>query len=737
VARGARGDRPLPSKDEILRYVAERDGALHKRDLARAFGLKADQRVALKQMLRELIAEGAIEKGRGRRVALAARLPAVAVIEVVDVDVDGDVFAKPATSPPGREPPRIHVLPGKRAGAALGVGDRVLAKLTPVGPDLYQAEPIRELGTAPDQVIGIFERVGREARIVPTDRKIKTEFHVDAADAAQAEPGELVLGEVEAGRRLGLPRARIVERIGKFGDPRSYSLIAIHTHGIRTAYPPAAVAEATAIALPGVDGREDLRTVPLVTIDPSDARDHDDAVWAEPDDDPANPGGFHVIVAIADVAYFVRPGSAIDLEARARGNSTYFPDRMVPMLPEALAADKCSLKPALDRPCLAVHLWYDAGGDKRRHRFVRGLMRSAAKLSYEQVQAAYEGRPEPEIAPLLELAIRPLYRAFIAVDAARERRAPLEIDLPERRVVLGPDGHIASVAPRPRLASHRLIEEFMIAANIAAAETLEAHKAPCMYRIHDVPAPDKLEALREVIEPLGYKLARAQVLKPQHFNQILAKAAGTPHERLVNEIVLRSQAQAQYNPANLGHFGLALRRYAHFTSPIRRYADLLVHRALIGALGLGPGSLAPAEAQRFTEIGAEISGLERQSEAAERDATNRYVAAFMAERVGATFPAHISGATHFGLFVALDATGAEGLVPMRSLGDDFFIHVPERHALVGRRSKRAFTVGDAIAVALEEVNLATGSLRFALVGEDRPPAGRAHARPRPYRGKRR
>ena len=729
MARRPRVEARLPSKDDLLRYIEGRKGAVNPRDIARAFSLKGSHRIALKSLLRELVGDGAVERGRGRRIAAAAKLPSVAIVEVVDVDVDGDVFARPEVWAHSSEPPRIHLLPGKTGSRAPGIGDRVLAKLTPIGSDLYQAEPLRELGTTQEQVVGIFERVGNEARIIPTDRRVKSEFHVHPSDTGEAQPGEVVLGQVGPGRQLGLPRARVVERIGQFGDPRLYSLIAIHTHGIRTTHPREALAEADRIESPPLGDRVDLRAIPLVTIDPTDARDHDDAVWAEPDPDPANAGGSHVIVAIADVAYFVKPRSSIDIEARARGNSTYFPDRMVPMLPEALAADKCSLKPGVDRPCMAVHLWFDAEGHKRQHRFVRGLMRSAARLTYEQVQAALDGRPDDATAPVLDSVIRPLDRAFQTLDSARRKRGPLEIDIPERRVVLGVDGHIASIAPRPHLTSHRLIEEFMIAANIAAAETLEAHKTACMYRVHDLPSPEKLEALREVVEPLGFKLARAQVLRPMNFNQILSKAEGTPYQRLVNEIVLRSQAQAVYSPTNIGHFGLALHRYAHFTSPIRRYADLLVHRGIISALKFGTDGLIAEDAARFDGIGVEISTLERRSGAAERDATNRYVAAYMVDRVGATFAAHISGATRFGLFVSLDASGAEGLIPMRHLGDDFFLHVPERHALVGRRTKRAFTVGDAITVKIEEVNLTTGSLRFAIDGErSRAPTGRQTSR---------
>jgi ribonuclease R len=413
----------------------------------------------------------------------------------------------------------------------------------------------------------------------------------------------------------------------------------------------------------------------------------------------------------------VRPADALDFAARERGNSVYFPDRVVPMLPEALSNELCSLKPGVDRACLAVHLWLDGEGRVHRHRFVRGLMRSAARLTYEEVQAAIDGRQSELTRPLLEPVLKPLYGAYAAFARARGRRGTLDLDLPERRIQLDPSCRVARIEPRQRLDSHRLIEEFMIAANVAAAEELERLKQPCMYRVHDRPDPAKLAALSEFLDGIGIHglaLAKGQVVRPRHFSEILRRAAGTPYATLVSELVLRSQAQAVYSPDNLGHFGLALRRYAHFTSPIRRYADLAVHRALIAGLDLGAGGLPPVEAADFAETAEHISMTERRAAAAERSAVDRYTAAFLAERVGASFAGRITGATRAGLFVALAETGADGLIPISTLPNDYYDHDEKRHRLVGRRWGRVYTLGDALTVRLAEANAVTGGLIFAL-----------------------
>jgi ribonuclease R len=596
---------------------------------------------------------------------------------------------------------------------ALGLGNRAVARFSKRDDGIFEARIIRALDATPDRVVGIY-RLGREGgRLEPTDRKQRTEFRIAAEDAGGAVDGEVVLADVRRDTQMGLPSARIVQRLGGLDEPRAFSLIAIHTHGIPTEFPPEAIALAEKAQPVDLSGREDLRNIPLVTIDGADARDFDDAVFAEPDPEVVN--GWHAIVAIADVAWYVRPGDALDRSAESRGNSVYFPDRVVPMLPEALSNELCSLKPAVNRACLAVHLWIDENGHVTRHRFLRGLMRSAARFTYEEAQQAMDGAPSDQAGPLLDKVLRPLYGVYAALDRSRIRRGALELDLPERRIQLSEAGKVAKIEPRARLDSHKLIEELMIAANVAAAETLERLQRPCLYRIHDAPDPVKLTALTEFLTDIGVpglKLAKGQVIKPRLFNEILRKVAGTPYAVLVPQLVLRSQAQAVYSPMNIGHFGLALRRYAHFTSPIRRYSDIQVHRAIIATLGLD----SDAEGQDLVALGEHVSMTERRAATAERSASDRYIAAFLAERVGATFTGRINGVTRAGLFVTLAETGADGLIPIRHLPSDYYEHEEARHRLIGQKTRRIFTLGDSVEVRLAEADVGKGSLRFELIG---------------------
>jgi ribonuclease R len=720
----------LPTREAILDFIASSPTPVGKREIARQFKVHPADRVALKGLIKEIEREGAAARGPRRRLAAAEALPSIAELEIAGIDLDGEVAARPLAWPEERgAPPKIFVVEN-RLGAD-EVGQRVVARLTRLEDGSYEARVVRLIAEGPARVLGVFRRdAGGGGRIEPTDRRAKMEYRVAAGDRNDAQSGELVLAEILPTRRLAAPQARIVERLGDTAQPRTISLIAIHSNDIPTEFPPAALAQAEAAKPVKLGTRTDLRQIPLVTIDGSDARDFDDAVWAEADPDPANKGGWHILVAIADVSWYVRPGDALDSEAEKRGNSVYFPDRVVPMLPEALSNELCSLKPELPRACLAVHMWLDAGGRKIRHRFVRGLMRSAARLTYEQIQAARDGSPDATTRKLLDDVVAPLYGAFAALVKARAERGTLDLDLPERRVVLDETGRVARIERRQRLDSHRLIEEFMIAANVAAAETLEKQRQLCMYRVHDAPDPAKLEALRkflEGLEDLGLRLAKGQAVRPRDFNRLLGQAAGTPYAAMINELVLRSQAQAVYSPENLGHFGLALRRYAHFTSPIRRYADLLVHRALVSghnALGeeFGEGGSSKLALPAFAAIGTHISQTERRAAAAERSAIDRYTAAYLSARVGASFAGRINGVTRFGLFVTLEESGADGLVPIGSLPGDYYHHEEAQHRLIGRRSGRVYRLGDPVTVRLAEANPVTGGLILKIV-EDEASAG--------------
>ncbi len=722
---------PLPTKQQVLDFIRDQPGPIGKRELARAFNLRGADRLALKSLLKELEIEGAVGRGRRRRLAPPGALPEVAVVEITGTDSDGELVARPLAWEEKERPPRILMAPMRRGDVLVGMGDRVLARLHRIRDDSYEGRAIRVIGAAKARVLGQFQAMADgSGRIRPVSRKEKADYMVPRGETGGAAEGDLVLADLLPGRFYGLRQATVRERLGAMSGAGAVSLVAIHTNDIPFTFPDDALAQARTATAAALDQRTDLRDLPLVTIDGEDARDFDDAVWAEADTDPANPGGWRCVVAIADVSWYVRPGDALDREAYKRGNSVYFPDRVVPMLPEELSNGWCSLKPDEDRPCLAVRFRLSADGTKLDHVFVRGLMRSAARLTYTRVQTARDGNPDPDIAPLVAPVLTPLYGAWKALETARKRRGVLDLDLPERRVILDENGQIVSIVPRARFDSHRLIEDFMIQANVCAAEELERRRQPCMYRVHDTPSPEKLDSLRDFLHSLELPLARGQVLKPEHFNRILAKVKDGPNETLVNEVILRSQAQAVYAPDNIGHFGLGLARYAHFTSPIRRYADLLVHRGLVTGLGLGAGGLPADAGAGFTEAGEHISGTERRAAAAEREAIDRYVSAFLAGQVGATFAARISGVTRFALFVTLAETGADGIVPAGTLPDDYYIHDEARHALVGKRTRRSFQLGQPLEVVLREADPVRGSLLFhPAETAGRPPRPRPAGRP--------
>ena len=704
----------LPSKDQIRQWISENPGLSAKRDIAKAFGIKGDGRIELKAMLRELEGEGVVEKTM-RRFHEKGVLPPVAVLQVLPPDSNGDLYARPLEEGVD-DTPRILII-AKKGDPALGGGDKILARLAKVDLDdyAYEARLIRKLGSNPAKVLGVFRVNAEGGRIQPIEKGSDKEWRVSSDLTLGAKDGELVEAEAIGARRLGLPAARIVARLGDPSGPRAASLIAIHQHGIPDTFPDAVILEADRAEPVGLKGREDLRDLPLVTIDPVDARDRDDAVLAEADPDPGNPGGFILWVAIADVAHYVTPGSALDREARKRGNSTYFPDRVVPMLPDILSGDLCSLHEGVDRACLAVRMVIDEGGAKRSHRFVRGLMRSAASLSYERVQAAIDGTPDDATGPLLEPVLRPLYAAYAALVRAREVRQPLELDLPERKIVLDDAGKVTSVAFKDRLDAHKLIEEFMVLANVAAAEELIRLKRPLLFRVHEEPSPLKLDALREVAEGSGMTLAKGQVLQTRHLNRLLEQAQGTEFDELINLSTLRSMTQAYYHPENFGHFGLALRNYAHFTSPIRRYSDLIVHRALIAGHGWGKDGLSQWDVENLEETGKLISDAERRSMAAERDTTDRYLAAYLADRVGAEFAGRISGVQRFGLFVRLDETGADGLIPIRAVGREFFHYDEASQTLTGSETGVTLGIGQKVLVRLAEAVPVTGGLLLDLL----------------------
>ena len=709
----------IPTKEALREFIHNSESPLNKRDIARAFSLKGQDRIALKSLLRELAEEGIIEKDSGKSYKAPDALPETGLVEIVGLDADGEMIAKPLQWNGKGSAPTIYVTTKLRSEGTLAPGEQILVRMKRVSPHEYEARILKSLSEASGQVIGVFKPYKDGGYVYPTNKKIKDDYFVPREFVEGFFEGDLVVAE-QLPPSAKYPRSknpvRIVKRLGKKDDPRLISLIAIHSHGIPTEFSEEALKEAEGMKEPDLSGgREDLRSIPLITIDGADARDFDDAVFAEPDVHPNNEGGWHLLVAIADVSFYVRPGAPLDQTAFERGNSTYFADRVVPMLPERLSNDLCSLKPKVNRACLACHLWIDKNGRLIAHKFVRGLMRSAERLTYEEVENAHKGYPDDKTGPLMEPVIKPLYKAYSILKRARQLRGALEIDLPERKALINDKGIVTAIVPRQRLESHQLIEEFMILANVATAEALEKKEAPCIYRIHDSPSFDRLENTRAFLKEMGYSLPKAEHLQPKNINHILHLSADKPDKELIHTLLLRTQSQAIYSPDNIGHFGLALEKYAHFTSPIRRYADLVVHRALVRAYGLGAGGLEDSEKETLHEIAEHISQTERRSMLSERDVMDRFTAQYLSVNVGRDFPGKISGVTHFGLFVTLDESGADGLVPMRSLPRDYYIHDEKRHALIGKENGRSYRLAQPVVVRLVEADPLRGSTVFEML----------------------
>ncbi|UZK66083.1 ribonuclease R [Sphingomonas sp. M1-B02] len=724
----------LPTRQQILDFISSSDTPAGKREIGKAFGLHAQDKIALKQLLKDMGDEGLIDSAPGRAFHKMGGLPKVTVLRIADV-ADGTVWAVPERwEAEGIPQPRLRVRERGKRGA-LGVGDRILARTEEAGNG-WIAHPMKKLEGGEEQMLGVVHEEGGRLYLQGIDKKDRTSLPISERNGA--EPGDLVLAN-KAGRP---PRlfAHVTERLGDPFQPRSFSLIAIHKHGIPNVFSDELLEEAERVSKQDLGKREDLRHLPIVAIDPADARDHDDAVWATPDDDPNNEGGWKAVVAIADVSFYVRPGSQLDKEARKRGNSVYFPDRVVPMLPEILSAEVCSLKEGEDRAALVCHLQVSKAGELKSWRFTRAVVSIAANIAYDDAQTIIDG-PESERALLderltlgterraaIEAALKPLWDCWGALFKAREKREPLDLDLPERRIVLDEQGRIMSVAPRERLDAHKLIEDYMIAANVAAAKALEYKKAPVMYRVHEPPAREKLVALKEYLKTFEVEFALGQVIKPATFNRILEKVGDADFRAEVMQQVLRSQTQAYYGPENAGHFGLSLGSYGHFTSPIRRYADLIVHRSLVRAYDLGPGGLSAEEAVSMDRIGESISQLERRAMEAERETVDRYVAAYLSAHVGEVMDARITGVQNFGFFATIEGIGGDGLVPVRDLGTEYFRYDEASQRLVGEHSGEFFAMGQRLKLRLADANPVSGALRFEL------PDGKGSAGGREERG---
>lgn len=722
----------IPSRQEIIDFISSQPGKVGKREIARAFQITGSDRIPLKQLLRELAAEGVLTSDKLSGMRLAGDLPSVCMIKIISRDREGGFIAIPVaeaspdkpTDPatPDAQPPNIRILENKthkRTAARsprLAIGDRALARLSQSG-DGYTARIIKKIEEEGGRIIGRVQSMPHGLMLIAADRRERYDFKLRPDTPESVQDGDLIIAE-----KIGRPREREksvkwIETIGSIHDVNAFSLLSIAEQGIPIEFPEDLLKQAMAqkpLNADEISKRTDLRHLDFITIDPADARDHDDAVFAE-----VNPkGGYIVWVAIADVAHYVRPGSAMDIEARKRGNSVYMPDRVIPMLPEHLSNDLCSLRVDQERPCLVVSMEIDADGYKRNHSFFRAIIRIGGKYSYQQAQAQFDAidaakanntSPNKD-----ELALKTVWQAYQAMAKARDQRGPLELNRPERKVRLSEDGKVAEIASPPRLEAHRLVEEMMVTANSCAAETLLQARSKAIFRIHDGPSQDRVRGLAGFVRPLGIRIDLGQPMLPRLFNHMLQDAEGEDHSEMVSEAVLRAQSQAIYSCDNIGHFGLNLARYAHFTSPIRRYADLIIHRALIRSLTFGEDGLVDQEITDMEETADLISKTERRAMLAERGAMERYLSAFMSDRVGETFDAQVSGISRAGLFVRLKETGAEGLIPVSRLGAERFYADEDGFELKGSTTGLTYRLGQAIEVKLVETTPVKGGLLFTL-----------------------
>ncbi|MCZ2204233.1 ribonuclease R [Bartonella sp. A05] len=712
----------LPNKQDILAFITENPNLSSKREIAKAFNLKSDSRIWVKNVLRDLKENGLISKQR-KKVITKEKLPPITLAKISAFDNNGGFIAQPLEWKSDQKPYIVILSSRRKKEVNVGIGDHVLVKVfrkKVLHSAPYTGQIIRKINKQETTTLGVVRKLENgQLLLEPIERKFNV-LLLDTPSEIDIESGALVEIEMSKGTDYGLKSAKIKNILGHIDSEKALSMIALISKGIPYIFPEDVLEQAKNMKPSSSINREDWRQLPFVTIDPPDAKDHDDAVYATKDEDPTNSGGWIVTVAIADVSHYVKAGSLLDKEAFKRGNSVYFPDRVVPMLPEYISNNLCSLREGEDRPALAVRMIFDSNGNKREHSFHRIIMRTVAKLSYQEMQSAIEGNTNKKTAFLLEDILQPLWKAYINLKNARNRRQPLELEIAEKKIILDENGQIKDVVVPPHLEAHRLIEEFMIQANVAAAETLKKYHQPFIYRIHDKPSLAKQEILRGFLKSLGISLSRGAELTSARLNNILKKVANTQQQELVNQVILRSQSQAEYNPKNIGHFGLNLNNYTHFTSPIRRYADLIIHRALIKILQLGDDILTDTQEQDLEKIATQISSYERRAMIAERETVDRLVAHYLADKVGHSFGGRISGVTKAGLFISLDKLNADGFVPISTLKNDYYHFDETQHALIGKRCRKCYQLGDIVDVKLVEVQPLAGSLCFEMLTKPRP-----------------
>jgi ribonuclease R len=708
---------PMLDKKSLLEFISKAGGHIAKRDIAKHFNIKGDERRKLNAMLRDMDSSGELNLKNRREISSFDAPPKSGIYQAVSIDENGELWAQQIGDDGLLDPKFIIANPlGANKGDSVGIGEKFvgLARKSSID-DSFEIKIIKKLGAPIMRIFGVLhQEAGQVGQIIPADKKYKHELMVLPQHLNDAQDGDLVAVRELPSRGYGPKKAEILEIFGKVSDPRAASILAIAAHNIPTGFTDEEEEQANQARPVALEYRKDLRDIPFVTIDPDDARDHDDAVYAQ-----ATPNGHKIWVAIADVAHYVTPGSALDKGSINRGNSVYFPDRVVPMLPFKLSADLCSLRENEERACLAVEINIDDFGELKGFQFYRGLMRSVARLTYTQAQWAIDGKGDEKTLPILDDILKPLWAAYSALKIERASREPLDIASSERKIIMSADGKIESITQKERFDAHKLIEEFMILANVCAATAVENKQEPLIYRVHDMPSATKVASLADFLATLNIRWTKGEVVSPKRFNRILEFAKQGESFQTINEMVLRTQAQAVYSTDNIGHFGLQLHKYAHFTSPIRRYADLCVHRALIDTLqlgGIGYGQNRPTKPQ-MQQIAQTISDCERRAMAAERDATDRYLAAYLSERVGASFDARITSVTNFGVFVRLDETMGDGLVPLSRLGDEYFFLDEESHALIGSNTGDRWQLGMKVRVRLLEAAPITGGLMFDIISD--------------------
>lgn len=637
-------------------------------------------------------------------------LPESCVLEISGVSDFGDYTA--VTSEPSDNPLNIpiYVAENKRLKPALGMGDKFLAHLSK-RKDCYMAKPIMRLGNPniPDEIIyGIVEKKEGKFYLKPAEKKDYMSYLLE--NDASFKEGDFVKVALGGSRRF--KQARVIKSYGAFALQKAASLLVLDKYDIPHEFPKEVIKETHNLPTFNKSLREDLTNIPLVTIDGDDAKDFDDAVYAMP-----TPDGFLLIVAIADVSFYVRPFSALDKEAYKRGNSVYLPDRVVPMLPEILCNDLCSLRPKEERAAIACFIDIDKQGNIIQYDFKRAVIKSAARLTYKEVQNALEGKKSANIKEVYVKTIEPVYRAYLALRMAREKRGALNLESNEYKIRFNDKGEVVAIEKEENLEANKMIEEFMIAANICAAKALGRSKLPTMYRVHEKPLEEKLKEIEPLLHNLHLKLPDINALKPEHFNKILALCSDGGYNAGVGELILRLQCQAKYSPHNLGHFGLGLSDYAHFTSPIRRYADLLVHRALVKAYKMPKGGELEesASVKTFEETGEHLCVTERRAANAEREMTARYVSDYLLPMIGADFEVKVSGVSAAGVFVEIESIGAEGLIPMSSLPTDMYVLDEGNMSLTGQRYGLSFRFGQKLQARLLEASPITGGLIFKYI----------------------